>query len=285
MNTYFLYPFAASVIFSALFVGAGNYYMQNNEASVALSTPLPFKEDFSKTITVNEGGVASESAHPYWWVNSGGYLTSINGIGSTVLGELPVTSPWRSLYASENPIDTDNGYHPQNIFRLVSRASYQDVAQSVYYKIDKINLSNSPNRNASNGILLFSRYQNGNNLYYLGLRVDGTVVIKKKKSGLYYTMAQKELFPGVWNTSLKPNLIPLKTWIGLKSVTKTEGKKVSLKLYTDIGKTGTWTEVLSVVDDGVHYGGKAFVGKGFGGIRTDFMDVSFSDYLVDGIPQ
>ena len=38
-------------------------------------------------------------------------------------------------------------------------------------------------------MLLFNRYQDGQTLYYGGVRVDGAAVIKKKLAGVYTTLA------------------------------------------------------------------------------------------------
>ncbi len=260
-------------------------FVSANAASVASAITLPYNYTFSQDGTLHEAGTIDESSSPYWWVNSGAYLKVANGSGATVMGELPALASWRTLYAKNNPIDTDNGYHPQNIFRLLTRTKLQDVTESAYFKIEKTNLSSSTNRNASNGLLLFSRYVDGNNLYYLGVRVDGIAVIKKKRNGTYSTLAQKKVFPGVWNVNTNPNLLPPKTWIGIKAVTKNEGNGVRLTLYTDVKKTGIWTEVLSVFDDGVASGSSAVTAAGYGGMRTDFMDVSFDDYKLTAIPK
>ena len=66
------------------------------------------------------------------------------------------------------------------------------------------------------------------------------------------------------------------------------GNELSQKIFS-------WVVVLSMVfqqtaflpvvasaeDDGSEYGGAAFYGSGRSGIRTDFMDVEFDDYLAE----
>lgn len=205
-----------------------------------------------------------------------------NGVGETIQGNLSALSPWHILYAANNPLDTDNGDHPQNIFRLVSRNTWQNYTEQAYFEIMRDNLSSSPNRNASNGLLLFNRYQNGDSLYYAGIRVDGAAVIKKKINGIYYTMAYKQIFPGTYDRTAHPNLIPKNTWIGLRTVVANNSNgTATIKLYTDVGKTGTWTLVLQSEDDGVSFGRTApITHSGFVGIRTDFMDVLFDDFRV-----
>src|SRR6185437_2878867 len=86
-----------------------------------------------------------------WWLDSGGYLyVNSNGTASTIIGSLPANDKWRLEYAKSNPMDTDGGYHPQNIFRLVTRLRWQNYTEQTYYYIKNINLSTSTNRNESN---------------------------------------------------------------------------------------------------------------------------------------
>jgi hypothetical protein len=223
----------------------------------------------------------SESSNKNWWLNSGGQLIYDNGIGKTVQGKLSSLNPWRVAYKLDNPEDTDNGYHPQNIFRLVTRSKWKNFVQQVYFKINADNLSTSPNRNESNGILLFNRYQSGQTLYYTGLRVDGAAVVKKKYNGTYYTVASKPIFPGKYNRDNKPNLLPKNTWIGIKSEVSTSSSgDVSLKIYIDVGKTGKWTLVLETKDIKNKYGKDVISKEGYAGIRTDFMDIEFSGFKI-----
>jgi hypothetical protein len=55
---------------------------------------------------------------------------------------------------------------------------------------------------------------------------------------------------------------------------------VEIRLYVDIGNTGNWKLAVTAVDDGLSYGGDAIRDAGYGGIRTDFMDVSFESYRI-----
>lgn len=271
---------ATIAILSVTILGAAAFSapLFSQASATALVGPM-YLYTFNSPGNINETGSMGESDSPYWWVNSGGGAVIVNGEGKTLQGELSSLSKWRVLYAATNPIDTDNGYHPQNIFRFVSRSQWQDSREEAYFKIEKDNLSASPNRNSSNGLLLFNRYQDSADLYYLGIRVDGTAVIKKKTGGTYYTLAQKAVFPGTYNHDANPNLIPKNTWIGIRSevVNNTDGT-VGLKLFMDAGKTGIWTLLLSATDDARSFGGAAITSKGYGGIRTDFMDVTFDNF-------
>lgn len=243
-----------------------------------LPTPIPYGLSLDRNVI--EVGSFSESADSNWWVNSGAGFNVANAVGQTVHGDLPLTNPWRTLYAVANPVDTDLGLHPQNIFRLVTKSTWQDFIQQGYFKVDKDNFSQSPNRDGHNGILFFNRYVDGNNLYYTGLRVDGSVIIKKKKGGVYSTLLQKPIYAGTYNRSSNPNLLPHNEWLGLRSIVKTlSNGSVQIDVYTDEGKTGVWKSVASVVDSV-----SPITAKASAGIRTDFMDVSLSDYAVVELP-
>ena len=247
-----------------------------------------FMDDFSVAYTVKEAGSTSKGDNPNWWLSSGGYFFSANGIGGTIMGPLAAPDPWRIAYAASNPIDTDDGFYPQNIFRLVLKSKWQNFQQEMYFKIVKDNLSASPNRNSSNGLLFFNRYQDAFNLYYTGLRVDGYVTIKKKIGGIYYTLAYEPFTTGatstVYNRDSNPNLLPQNIWIGLRSEVKTNpDNTVSIKLYVDENKNGHWVLAAEAVDDGKSFGGTVFAESGHAGLRTDFMDVQFNDYQISNL--
>ena len=241
-------------------------------------------DTFSSNSIIEEINAMSLSTSNRWWVNSGGRFIIADGLGKTIQGDLPAADPWYKEYVGSSPEDTDNGLHPQNIFRLVEKESWKSYTQQFYFNINKMNLSASPNRNASNGVFLFNRYQSGDNLYYTGIRVDGAVVIKKKYQGVYYTMAYKKILSGTYDLASSPNLLPVSRWYGVKSQLKdlSDGS-VEIKFFTDEGKTGTWTEVLSVIDKPGLYGSAVISNAGYAGIRTDFMDVSFDDYLIKSL--
>jgi hypothetical protein len=142
-------------------------------------------------------------------------------------------------------------------------------------------LSSDSHRQASNGLLLFNHYQDGDNLYYTGLRVDGNAVIKKKIGGVYYTMAIQPVLAGTYHRDTAPNLIPLNTWIGVRSVVRSNlDHSVDIAVYLDIGGTGQWSLAVEASDSGAAYGAAPFDQEGYVGIRTDFMDVQFRDFAV-----
>lgn len=265
---------------SSGFFMSGKNVLKVPEAFAAAPAPVnsPYLYTFNAAGTLVEAGSAIESTSRYWWLNSGGYLNIKNGRGHTVQGSLPAGDPWRILYAQTNPVDTDNGLHPQNIFRLVTQSKWQTAAQEAFFVINKDNLSSSANRYESNGILLFNRYQDSQNLYYTGIRVDGAAVIKKKQNGKYTTLAYiPSVYPGIYNRTTNPNLLPKNKWIGLRSEVKNNPEgSVKITLYVDKGWTGRWQKVAEVTDGWAN--GTPITNAGFGGIRTDFMDVMFDNY-------
>ncbi len=236
--------------------------------------------NFNTDGNLQEASSLLTSSSKYWWVNSGGYMKIENGKGSTIKDSLKSIDPWRVIYSLNNPKDTDNGYHPQNIFRLVSEKKWTNARHEVYFVVRKDNLSTSSNRNQSNGLLLFNRYEDSDNLYYTGVRVDGSAIIKKKKNGTYYTLAEiKNIYPGTYDKNSSPNLIPKNKWVGIRSETiNTNNGGVEIRLYIDKEWKGEWELVAKTIDDGKKYGGSAFTGQGYTGIRTDFMDVEFENF-------
>ncbi len=267
--------FAAAIPLAAMaFLYAPNQYRPEAAAPV-----LPFQYDFSANGRLQEAETADKSSSPYWWLNSGAYFTLWNGYGSTVQNELMASDKWRKLYAYTDPGETEHGTRPQNIFRLLTKAAWTDVAQEAVLRVNRYNASTDPHRGESNGVLLFSRYQDGDTLYYAGLRVDGNAVIKKKQHGTYYTLALEKVFSGTYDRTDRPNLLPNGAWIGLRLETKNlDDHRVALRLYADVGHTGSWTLVASAIDDGKAYGGAALTEPGHGGIRSDFMDIDIDSY-------
>ncbi|MDZ4285118.1 MAG: hypothetical protein U1A28_04805, partial [Patescibacteria group bacterium] len=204
---------------------------------------------------VQEEGSMAETSDAAWWVSSGGYFSILGETGATVRGELADNDYWRKVYALDNPIDTDDGYRPQNVFRLVTKKQAKNVSQQAYFTIERYNTSESPNRQAHNGILFFSRYVDANNLYYTGIRVDGYVVIKKKIKGTYYTLATKKIFDGTYNRTTSPILLPTLVWIGVRSVVATmPDGTILISVDVDKNNSGSWERVLSALDDGTSFG-------------------------------
>lgn len=243
--------------------------------------PGSFWYAFNTTEVLEESFREGDSASPYWWLSSGGELLLGEGIGRTLQGAAYTDSRWRREYAADNPLDSGNGFYPQNLFRLVSRSTWQDADQRVRFRIDRVNMTDTPNRGEWSGIFLMSRYQNPDTLYYGGIRMEGMVVIKKKYKGTYHTLGQKRLFSGPpYHRDLNPTIIP-DGWMGLRTVTRTtESGTVMVELFVDRANTGVWERLL-VVHDTNAGGAPAITQAGRVGIRTDYMDASFDDYAIN----
>jgi hypothetical protein len=251
-------------------------------ALVVLSsaTAGAFQDDFLTWGTIEEAGSMGTSSSPNWWVNSGGRLELRSGLARTIQGNLPSNDRWRLAYAASNPGDTANGYRPQNLLRLVTRTRWQNFREGFYFSVRATDSSSSPNRNGSNGILIFSRYLDSNNLYYAGVRVDGTAVVKKKQAGRYYTLGQVKILPGTYNATSSRNLLPVGQRIGLKArtTTRTDGSVLIQVCWDRLDGRG-WQILLEAVDTGAS-GGSPIRQAGFAGIRTDFMDVEFDTFVL-----
>jgi hypothetical protein len=241
-----------------------------------------FQYTFNVDGVLEEAGSMEESASKYWWVDSGALLSIHEGMGSTVQGTLPENNKWRMLYASSNSADTDNGRHPQNIFRLLTKNEWKNFSQRMYFRINADNMSDSSNRNESNGILLLSRFNNAGDLYYAGLRVDGHAIIKKKIDGKYHTLVEEPVLAGEYSRDAKKSLLPKDQWIGLRSdiLTLEEGH-VKIKLFADIGERGAWVLIADADDYNNGEDGRIIAERGHAGVRIDFMDVDFKNYEID----
>jgi|GEM_PF-1676010 len=237
-----------------------------------------FVEGFDEPRVVEGTGNPGLSTDFDWWVNSGGAMIQQNGVGSTLRGPANQDTEWQLAYADHE--DTESGAYPQNIFRLITRSTWKDATQQVRFRILDYRASDSPHRNESNGVLLFSRYADGDNLYYAGVRVDGAAVIKKKSYGEYHELAYKQVFPGAYDLAQNPNLLPLNTWMGLKTETFNKDGSVHIRLYLDRHDNGNWELITEGVDSPDQHGPE-ILHAAHAGIRTDFMDVEFDDYRVN----
>lgn len=224
--------------------------------------------------TLEETARPEQSASDDFWLNSGGRFLFAGGGGSTLQGELPADDRWRIAYSRSSPRDTDDGFRPQNLFRLVTRGSAGDVRAETTFVVRRTNLTATPSRNASNGVFLFLRYVDGDHLYVAGIRVDGQAAIKKKNGG-YRTLALRPLYqgsPGAWSANGNANLIPEGTPITIAAEARNVGGgAVQIRLFVD------GALAVEAVDDG--RGGPPY-GEGRSGLRTDFMDVEFSGFSM-----
>lgn len=255
----------ATVVFFALLARAIGIEIRPHDAP-------PFTYSFHVDGVLEEASTPEESSSEYWWLDSGGRLIIEDGVGKTIHEALPSTDRWRRMYAESSPEDTSDGRYPQNLFRLVTQRAWDDVSVSARFRVVNNNESPSENQNESNGLLLMSRYKDGDNLYYAGIRVDGRAVIKKKTDGAYTTLAEHPVFEGEYSGT---NLLPYE-WIHLKSDVRTNDRIVDIKLYMKKEGETEWSEILSVQDTD-----RPIFGMGHTGIRTDFMDVEFDDFRAE----
>lgn len=212
------------------------------------------------------------STSPEFWLSSGALFFRGGGFGRTIQGDLPPEDKWRAAYERTNPSDTDDGRRPQNIFRLIDRAIFTNVRETLVFTIRRVDPSGSTSRNESNGVFLFSRYADANDLYVAGVRVDGAAVVKKKIGGAYFTLAIAPVFAGSYDRSKNPNLLPVGEPITIASDTVT-----NLDGTVDVALSVDGRRIFVARDDGSRYGG-APIRSGMAGIRSDFMDVEFDGY-------
>ncbi len=245
-------------------------YMENNPEA-----PL------GSAYVVEETGSLEESPDPFWWLDSGAMVYWVEDRFFTIQGDLSSDSRWWREYAGSNPFDTDGGYHPQNLFRLITKKKWQDHQQETYFKVNQYWVSDTPSRNESNGVLLISRYVDDDNLYYAGLRVDGDVVIKKKRDGEYSVLAEKKILAGEYDRSYNPNILPLNKWMGLRLETiNQENGDVLIIFYLDLFDRGDWQKALEAVDKREN---NPLTEEAHSGIRTDFMDAEMKGYKIKEI--
>lgn len=238
-------------------------------------------QSFPLELSLEEAESMNASSDVCWWVDSGALFSVHNGIGQTHMGPIYHGSRWRQLYALSDPIDTENGSYPQNIFRLINKVPRQDFYGEFYFNIKSYQTSKSPERNGSNGVLFLGRYVNADNLYYAGVRVDGTAVIKRKLNGLYETLGTVTLDNGTdYDRTKNPNVLPMGEWIGLSMNIKNE-TDARVMIQLGIYRHNTWQTVLTVIDDPSRLpNGVMLTHAGNIGIRTDFMDVEFKNYKI-----
>lgn len=207
-----------------------------------------------------------------------------NGLGGTIQGYVPTGDIDQVSYSTVNPLDTENGHYPQNTFRLLTRSLWNNSEEEVDFKINKTNLTTTPNRDGYSGVFLYSRYTDKDDLYIAGLRHDGLAIIKKKIGSAYHTLIYTQVYGDFndYDKTHNPNLLPLGKWIGMKlKTTNNADGSVRLELLLDKSNTGVWTSTLSYTDTGI--GGEPFQSAGFGGIRTDYMDVQFDNFRIKTI--
>jgi hypothetical protein len=259
------------------------FYWQYQQNFACIDKQIIFYDRFDRHGLIKEVHSMSESSDPNWWVGSGAYFYLNNGIASTIQGTLAKDDPFRLGYSSsKSSADTDSGFRPQNIFRIVNRNIWSgDYTEEIYFKYlryNNVTTTAGKNLEATNGISLMINYQDEDNLYYVGLRADGFSQIKEKIDGEYSVNEnQIRVFPGAYKAY--DNLIPHDRWIGLKALVEhkqdNSGKNlIYIAMYVDKKGDGSWNYVTSFLDQ------DRIFKEGHTGIRTDFMDVQFKNYRV-----
>lgn len=269
-----------SVLLLIALVVASNLLAPRTAGAGPAPLTLPFVYTFNNAGTLTETPSLAESSSPYLWLKSGALLPISGTTGTSLQGSLPTTSTWRTIYAKRDSGASDNGAHPQNLFRLMTKGTVANPAAQVYVNRVRDNLANTANRHGYNAESLITRYQDENNFYFASIRADGYAVIKKKTGGVYQTLVAKKIFSGTWSATTNPDLIPLNNWIGMKfSVVPNASGNPVLSLYTDVGKTGLWTPALSVTDDPLKFG-SPITAPGLVGIQSDYADIALDDFRI-----
>ena len=222
------------------------------------------KSGYSGNGDIVEESPAIENTHAIWWLQSGGYIENIDGVWRSIQGELSSHDKWRKIYLRKNPLDSDNGYRPQNILRLFSDQGFLAPEQDVSIHITRDNISESPNRNASSGIFLISKFLDQDNFYLAGITRDGTAVVKKKLNGKYIILAENKIM----------ETFPESMTISLKCSLHHAGSALTIRLYGKLDGGGDWQLLADAVDNSPHGG------KGLAGLRSDFFDTEFSEYQI-----
>lgn len=237
--------------------------------------------EFKVDGVLQEAASAPLSSSPSWWLLSGGSLIIENGVGRTIHGKLSTENAIRKRYALDQPVSSDNGYHPQNIFKLLTKETPRDFRQEITVTVKDLNLLNSQNVNPWNAVSLISRYQNGTAFYYGSLRMDGKAVIKKKAGGAHYDLASAKPIDGTYEALGRPNLLPLNQTmrLALETMTNDDGS-VALRMYRDETNSGAWKLIAEARDDGISKGPVISAG-GHAGFFSDYMDLVFDDYGID----
>lgn len=251
-------------------------------AALAWSFLKPKNLDLSHVSdsVLEETASPEESSSEKFWLNSGAYFYVFDGVGSTVTGSLEEGSKWQQAFWEYNPESTQGGFYPQNIFRLLTRDVWQNSQSTLEFVVHQNNLAKTPERNESNGVLLFMRYIDSDNLYYAGLRVDGHAVLKRKTFGEYETLAEVPVIEGTYHSITNPNLLKLNSPYSIRSSIKNNsyGDPV-VDFYYRENPSDAWHHVFSYLDMSEN----AIRATAHNGIRTDFMDVEFLRYEVKDI--
>lgn len=233
---------------------------------------LPFTEKFFST--VDETSDPNNSNSYDWQLTSGGYYDLNKGVLRVNQVDLPSDHKWAKAYATN--VDAEGGAHPENIARIISRQSdFQNFTLSSTFQINRVSLSDSPNRTGDKGLFHMVKYNSQDDLYYCGIRLDGDAVIKRKAGSVYSTLAQIKWWPGEYDKTTHPCLIPVGVTIGLKTIVKSINGVTSLTFFVTEPGTTRYIPVLTVSDN---Y--PALSGPGKIGFRGDFLSWQLDDISI-----
>jgi hypothetical protein len=195
---------------------------------------------------------------PNWDMNSGSLFLRDNrawsGVPDTVVPNAKSTNGTNSA-----------------IYRMMTkRSDFKDFTVSFTLNVNNLTSTTKTPAVGWDGVHVFLRYINEQELYYASVfRRDGKVVIKKKKpggvsnGGTYYDIStyQTKSFPIGVDTKVKATI-------------KTVGTTVEIKLFVND------VLVVSAIDDG-KIGGAPILSQGKTGIRGDNTDFTFDDFKVE----
>ena len=95
-------------------------------------------------------------------------------------------------------------------------------------------------------------------------------------------MAEKQIFPGDYEREKDMSLVPQIEWLTLRTETTTNKKGVvTISLFMKRATETKWTLLLKGLDTGTNFDSPPLVGSHPLGIRTDFMDVEFDNFMAE----
>ena len=232
----------------------------------------------STSRTLTETSSPSGSPDANLWLKSGGKIIIANGEALSIQGSLPTNDPLRLAYATRAGVESDNGFHPQNIFQLNTKKSWLNSSAEVDVKITNLNLFNLANVHPWNGVSLISRFTNDDNYYYASWRTDGYMIIKKKVGGVHHTLSQKKVYEGTYDATDNPSLLPFNQTVGLKFDTNTNSDgSVNLRFYLDKNNSGDWTLITEHTDK------SPLKSSGQSGLLASYLDAEYRNYTISDL--
>lgn len=192
------------------------------------------------------------------WIVTSGSLFSYNGAG------------WTGVPDGVRPNATSSNGTDSAVFRVVTRrADFTNVTVSFQLKIARLVTTPRTPSNAFDGIHVFLRYQNYQDLYVVSVyRRDGMVAVKEKvpggpsDGGTYYTLKEA------------PYRTPIHTWVPVNiTIVTLTSKAVRIRLIIGNHQVLTMTEPASRVPP--------ILSAGRVGLRGDNCEFYFRDFTVN----